>query len=384
MGKKHLGVLILMMGLSALPLAGCSKDKAKEPAPKPAAAAEKAAPQVLNIKVSEVQGKSVHRSVEAIGTLLPWDENIVNSEVPGIISKINYDLGDKVKSGTVLAVLDQKVPKLNLEDASAAHQTNVRALDKEEAKLNDAKTTLKRYEELFKQGMVSVSQFDSAKTQFDVANASVSEAEAKVVQSAAKLEVAKKRLADTMIKSPISGEVEKRYISVGQTVTESSKLFSVVSAGTLKFRGTVPEAAVPQIRTGQDVEVSVEAFRDKTFKGKLTRISPSVDTATRTLEIEATVPNPQGLLKPGFFAKGVILTKIEKNVSFVPEPALYSFVGITKVFVIADNVAHERQIKPGVRDGDMVEIIDKIKPGETIAVTNLSNLYDGAKVNIIK
>lgn len=363
---------------------GCSKEGPK----KTDAAAQKAsaqqAPQAINVKTATVEAKSVQRSVEATGTLLPWDENIVNSEVPGVVSKIFADLGDRVDEGETLAVLDQKVPKLNLEDAKASHQTNIKSLEKERARFIDAETTLKRYDELFKEGMVSVSQHDTAKTQYDVAAAQVRESEARVEQSAAKHDLAKKRLSDTIIRSPITGEIKKRYITVGQTIEDSTKLFSVVSVGTLKFRGTVAESFVPRIKNGQDVLITVEAFKDKTFKGRLNRISPSVDAETRTLEVEASVPNPKNMLKPGFFSRGMILTKTEDNVPFIPEAAVYSFVGITKVFVIDNGVARERLIKTGLRIGDSVEVIDRIKPGDVVATTNLSNLFDGVKVNVTK
>ncbi len=139
---------------------------------------------------------------------------------------------------------------------------------------------------------------------------------------------------------------------------------------------------MPRLKNGQPVEVAVDAYRDKTFKGRLTRISPAVDVKTRTLEVEASVPNPAGLLKPGFFAKGLILTNVEKGVPFVPSEAVYAFVGITKVFVIEDGVAREKLVNTGLREGSAVEVVDGIKPGQTVATTNLSALYDGVKVSV--
>lgn len=374
---KKLSILTIPLLLACFTLAGCSG----EPSKKAANAEEPVARQALAIKTAPVEGRSADRSVEAIGSLLPWDESIVGSEVSGTVEKVFADLGDRLKKGDALAMLDQREFKLSLDDAGAAHQTNLKVLDRENARLEDAGVTLKRYEELFKQGMVSTSQYDDARTRRDVAQAQLNEARSRLEQSASRVEAAKKHLADTYIRSPISGEVKKRFISVGEAVNPQTRLFTVVSTGTLKFRGAVSEAASPRIKTGQGMEIRVDAYKGQSFTGTLKRISPAIDAETRTLEIEAEVPNRHGVLKPGFFAKGAVLTARESGVPFVPEAAVYSFAGVTKVFVIADGAAHERQVRTGVRDGDMIEVIGDIKPGETVAVTGLPGLYDGAKVS---
>lgn len=375
--KDKVSLILPVAAAFILSFAGCSKEGPK----KPAAAAAKEAGQAITVKTARVESRPVARSVEATGTLNPWDEVIVGNDTPGTVDRIMADLGDRVAGGQTLAVLDRREATLNHDEAEAGLQTSLKSLDREKARALDAKTTLDRYDELFKTGMVSVSQHDNARTQFDVAEAQLHQSEAVVKQSEARLDLAKKRLADTVIKSPIAGEVKKRFVSVGENVKDKTQMFAIVSTGTLKFKGAVAEAFAPKLKSGQAVEVAVDAYRDRTFKGSLTRISPSVDVQTRTLEVEASVPNPKGLLKPGFFAKGTILTNVEKGVPFVPSEAVYIFVGITKVFVIEDGVAREKLINTGVRDRGFVEVVNSVKPGQTVATTNLSALYDGAKVN---
>lgn len=375
--RNRFSLILPVAAALMLSIAGCSKEAPKKDASAEAQKSQKAIP----VKTARVEARSITRSVEATGTLDAWDEVTVSNETPGTVEKVMADLGDRVKAGQTLAILDQREARLNYEDANAALQTSLKSLEKERARAFDAKTTLKRYDELFSTGMVSVSQHDNAVTQYDVAEAQAREAEAKVTQSKARVDLAMKRLSDTAIKSPITGEVKKRSISVGEAVKEKVQMFTVVSAGTLKFRGTVAESEAPRLKYGRPVEISVDAYRDKTFKGTLTRISPSVDPQTRTLEVEASIPNPSGLLKPGFFAKGLILTNVEKGVPFVPADAVYVFVGVTKIFVIDNGTAKERLVKTGVRDGGFVEIMDSVKPGQTVATTNLSVIYDGANVS---
>lgn len=371
----------LAISLLALPLiigAGCSGEKQKTDDSQKAAST----PQVLSVKTALVEAKTIERSVEAVGTLFALEEAVVSAEVTGRVQRVAADLGDRVKAGQALAVIDPTDLRLALDDAKSAHRTNVNALDKERARLADAETTLKRYDELYKKGMVSNSQFDAAKTQFDVAKAQLSEAEARAEQSKAKTDLARERLDDATIKSPIDGEVKERFISKGETIEANKRAFAVVSTGVLKFRGTVAETAVPHMKPGQAVMIAVEAFKDREFKGVLKRVSPAVDAETRTLAIEAEVPNVKGELKPGFFAKARIFTKKESGLPFAPESAVYSFVGINKVFVIKDGVAHEKTIKTGARDASLIEIVGDVKPGDTVASTNLANLFEGAKVNI--
>jgi membrane fusion protein, multidrug efflux system len=128
------------------------------------------------------------------------------------------------------------------------------------------------------------------------------------------------------------------------------------------------------------VRLGVEAFGARVFTGSVTRVAPAVDVSTRTLTIEARVPNAEGVLWPGFFARGNILVREDPAAVFVPSEAVTSLAGITKVFVIADGKAVERLVKPGTRQGTWVEIPQGVKAGDSVAVTNLGALFNGAPV----
>ena len=192
----------------------------------------------------------------------------------------------------------------------------------------------------------------------------------------------RKRLQDTDVVSPITGFVRKRLVNVGETFKEKTPLMSLVATHTLKLQGDVPERFAPQIEVGRTVRVEVEAFPGQTFPGAITRVSPTVDVESRSFGVEASVPNPKGVLKAGFFAKALILTGTGKNAPFVPEDAVASFAGIVKVYVIADGKAEERRVKTGVRQDSRVEILEGVKVGETVATSSLSQLATGTAVTI--
>ncbi len=362
--------------------AGCSGEaQKKEAAP--------AIERVIQVKTAMVEARRVERSVQAIGTIYPFDEAMVSSETAGTVDRIMVDLGDAVEAGDVLAVLDDAEARLNLAEAEAARNTAIKTVEKEEARRADAVASLKRYEELFKSGMASERDHDNAKTLHDVAVASASEATARLKQTEARAQLMKKRLYDTIIAAPISGEIRKRHVSKGESVRERVNLFTIVSKGRVKFRGTVPEPVAPDIKKGQRVWITVDAFKGRRFNATLERVSPSVDVDTRTLEVEAISPNEDASLKPGYFAKGVIIADDKAEAVFAPEAAIYSSAGVVKVFVIRGASAHEKLVKTISRQAasgmpGMIEIIGEVKAGEAVAVSNLHNLYDGAPISATK
>ncbi|MBI5344440.1 MAG: efflux RND transporter periplasmic adaptor subunit [Deltaproteobacteria bacterium] len=336
-------LLLIIAACAVITLPACGRDKDR---PKDASAANQAAPaKALTITTAEVAGKTIQRTVETTGTLEAWEEVVVSSEISGTVVRINADLGDKVQAGDMLAGLDQREARLVLDDAEAALQTSIKTVEKEKARSIDAETTLRRYDELFKAGMVPASQYDNVSTQRDVLQAAYNEALARRESSEARLSIAKKRLSDTVIKSPISGVVSRKMTSIGETVKEKTGMFVVVTSGNLKFRGTVSEVSVPHVRPGQDIVISVEAFPGRAFNGTLKRVSPAVSIETRSLEVEGVIPNDNGVLRPGFFATGTILTSKEDGVPFAPSAAVYTSAGVTKVFIIKEGAAIERLIK---------------------------------------
>jgi RND family efflux transporter MFP subunit len=360
------------------------------------------------VTVAQVGGQDVTRSVQIVGTLLPEEEVTLGTEVAATVAKVFVELGDRVQPGQLIVKLDDRAARLEVERQTATLQVAREALDRSrqvsetsranveraQAVLADARINLKRFEGLFGEGAISASQRDSAQTQHDVAVASLraseaqfesdraamKSAEASIEQAKVALEIARKLLQDTNIVSPINAFVRKRFVNVGDTFKEKTPLVSLVATENLKFQGDVPERFAPLITLGRRVQIEVEAYANQTFPSTITRISPSVDVESRSFTVESSVPNPKGLLKPGFFAKATILTGMEKNVPFVPEEAVASFAGIVKVYVIAEGKAEERRVKTGARTDGRVEILEGVKVGESVATSNLNQLATGTAV----
>ena len=359
----------------------CSREKSKEKGGVNQTL-ETPTEQVMTITTTSVATREVKRTVEMVGTLTGWEEVTVSNETPGTIERVLVDLGDKVKKGQRLVLLDQREAKLAIAQADANLQAAQKAVTQAKAEWRDADLHLQRVQQLHNEEIVATSQLDVAKARFDAIEAQVRAREADIDRFRAQVDLARKRLSDTEIVAPIAGEVRQRLVSTGETIKDKTPLIQLVITDPLKLQGMVPERFAPEIKIEQPVDLQVEAFAERTFPGVVVRVSPAVDVQTRSLALETKVPNTHGQLKPGFFAKGQIVTGVNPRAVFVPEEAVYTYVGINKAFVVQDGTVQERQVKLGVRQNGQLEITDGLRSGETVATSSLAQLYQGAKITV--
>lgn len=428
--RNCLVALAVLLGAVA-----CSRSDAQAPPPKAGAPAFKPVP----VNVAKAEARPVQRSVETVGSLVAWVETVVKTEQPGTVARLRVDLGDSVTQGKVLAEYDTREFQLAVDQAEAdllsSRQSYARAqatvasseaalrrvkdglsaLQAEVARTQSqaewSKSELDRNQELFRKELIAQRDVDSARNlyntalaqlqvtqnvlglhpeqvhiaeaQLDSDRAALRVAQAEVTRREAMLGIMRKRLEDTTIRAPFNGQIAKRHLNAGEYVKENTPVFTLVALDPLKYTGTVPERFSPELSTGQRVELTVEAYPGQTFAGQVTRVSPAVEVQTRSLALEGRVGNADNRLRPGFFTKGVVLTRKDATVAFVPAEAVVYFVGISKVYVVTNGKAEERLVKAGARQGALVEISDGVKPGETVATSNLSQLFNGAPIAVV-
>ena len=389
-----------------------------------------------SVTVARVEVRPVERTVDATGSLLPWEEVIVNTSVAGTVSRLLVDLGDRVQAGQVVAQLDPRELALGVEqaeagvgaarDALARARAQVEAgqaqleqvresrrsleadLNRTRAALEETHTNLERMRRLVGESLIAQRDVDIARTQYEVARAqheraqvdlgqfparvrvaeaqldsdrsAVRVAQADLRRREADLALARKKLSDVTLRAPITGAIARRHLNPGQYVLEDKPLFTIVRSDPLKFTGTVAEHASLEVRPGQLVRLRAEPLGGRQFGGRVTRVSPAIDVTSRTTQIEAEVPNAQGLLKPGLFARVSVVLRTDPDVVFVPETAVSYFAGITRVFVVAGGTAHARTVTLGARQDGLVEIVKGVKAGEQVATSGLGQLQDGGAV----
>src|SRR5574337_1115773 len=397
---RGIGLSLLLL----LPLLGCSREQAANSAPT-------AKEQSIAITVGPVEARDVMRRVEVVGTLEADEEVMVYAQVSGPVDKILVDLGDRVRAGQPLLQINQADFQLQVQKAEAILQqtrTRLGALDgrdilsddqqpvvrQAKANYDDAALWYERMQNLYKEGAVSRNDVDTAMAKRDALKAALDNALGQVRalrdqlrEQQAALDLARRNLQYTVIRAPIDGSIKERDVSAGQYIAggsmQNTKLLTLVRDDPLKLKASVPERFQGQIRPGQEVKVQVEAYPGREFSGTAKRVGPAVFTDTRTFPIEARVPNREGLLKPGSFGKARVEIRLDRGIPFIPEEAVYYFVGVTKAFVVKDGVAQERQITVGERQDGLVEIVEGLQPGEQVATSRLSQLSGGATVQVV-
>ncbi|MGB7217228.1 MAG: efflux RND transporter periplasmic adaptor subunit, partial [Vicinamibacterales bacterium] len=362
----------------------------------------------VNIETTTLKRVSIPRKVDLSGTLLSPDQARVSSEAAGIIREVVVQLGSEVKPGDVLVRLAPREIEIALERAeSALRQTEaqlgidgsagkqpppdeqIASVRQATANRDDARATMARAELLSSQGIMSKVDYQTAETRLKVADANYQAAldnvrslKAVLQDRRASYELAQKKLGDAVIKAPVAGSVAERLVQPGEFIRENTVVVTVVQMNPLKFKTAVQEKNAALIKTGQAVDFAVEAFPGRVFKGKVAYISPAVDQTTRTFVVEALVENNDRSLKPGFFAKGTVLTHTDDDVIAAPEATVSTLAGVSTVFVIEDGKARQQQVALGERQGDLVEILSGLKGNETIATSNLNQLATGTNVRV--
>ena len=332
---------------------------------------EKAKPErVINVKVWTTAKQTVQPFVEAVGTLKPNDEATISPEVDGIVSSIKVDEGSAVSKGMVLAVIKDTDYRLALNQALSARK-------QAEALLANVKIEYQRKEALLKDELVTKQQFDDVSTRVSVATQDLDRA-------TSALALARERLAKTTIRSPLNGLVRQRMVTSGDFVRTSMPILSIIQNDPLKLSFTVTEKDLTSIKLGQKVVFTVDAFPGSEFEGSLSILYPSLDERSRTLQVEALVPNGELTLKPGLFTRVKVYTSSPKEAVVVPITALLYEGTRIRVFVLDGNKASERAVQVGGKYGDMMEITEGLKAGETLIVVGQNQLTDGVKVNVVR
>jgi RND family efflux transporter MFP subunit len=360
------------------------------------------------VATTVVVKNSVRRSVDVVGTLTAVDQVTISSEAEGTVRAILADLGDRVKAGQVLIQLDNEKQQYTYQQQQAAlartlaqygapdpqHLPEIEKtpdVQKAKADLVQANQALARANELFSRTLISQQAHDDAQTavqskqaSYDSALQSARNLRASIQASEATMKLAGRQLRDTEIRAAFDGYVEKRLVNLGELVKAQMPVMAIVRLDPLKVTAELPEKMAPWISNGRPVELHVDAYRDRTFTGKVTRISPVVNPATRAFPFEAIVPNSDAALKPGTFTRVHVESGKVDDVLTLPYAALQYRYGVNRVFVVKGDRLAVRELQVGERLGDRIEIASGVKEGEQVAVTDVDTLADGALVAVTR
>lgn len=356
------------------------------------------------VKIVEVRQTPIVRSITVTGTLAAEEQVMLSLKVTGRLEQLLVDLGSPVSRGQLIARLTPTDFELRLGQADAAlQQARARlglptdgeddAVDVEQsslvrqsrASLDEARLQRDRIATFVGRGISAKADLDTANAQLLIAEGRYQDAleevrnrQAVLAQRRSELALARQQLSDTELKSPIDGVVRERHAVAGEYRAAGTPIVTVVRQHPLRLQLAVPERAAADVRPGQVVRVSVEGDPD-VYEGRVARLSPAITEGNRTLPIEAEVPNRDGRLRPGTFARADIVTREQPGI-VIPQAALVVFAGVEKVLTLKDGKAVEQRVRTGDRlPGERIEIVSGLDLGMHVIVEP-GGLADGVAV----
>jgi RND family efflux transporter MFP subunit len=318
----------------------------------------------------------------------PYQEVALHAKVAGYVKEISVDIGDRVKAGQVVAVLEVPELKDDLHKATAATQTAQQDAVRAQADADDAHLAFTRLAQVIKAhpGLVAQQDVDTAQARDQGAQASLAAARQRIEEAKANESKMNAMLDYCSITAPFDGVVTKRFADTGALVqagtasnVQALPVVALAEDDRLRLDFPVQESAVPDVRIGQPVEVTVSALGE-TFPAQVARFSGKIDTATRTMTTEVEIPNAQGRYTPGMYASVRLVLSSAKDALSVPIQALGGEDGKTVLVVGPDGKIEKRTVKTGLQTARRVQIADGLREGEKVVVAKGSQFQPGEKV----
>ena len=333
----------------AIAVGACSKSKAAAGGDGGSAGG---APMGLPVEVVVARMDTVRDEIAATGQIEAVQSIDLRPEVDGRIVEIVIREGQEVEQGT---------PLFKVDDAQLRAQ-----VAQLEAQRDLAQQALARAKDLAQQNASSTADLEKA--------------EAEMRSAQAQYDLQRIRLERTTVRAPFAGVVGQRYVSLGDYVTNSTKLASLHTVNPQRATFQVPERFARQLRPGQQVSFRVAAIAGRDFTGEVDFVDPVVQLPGRTILVKARVPNPARLLQPGMFIEARLVTAVRSQAIVVPEDAVVPAAGASFVWVVADGKVDRRKVTLGVRTPGFVEVMEGVKAGEQVVTGGLELLAPGAPV----
>ena len=361
-------------------ITACSKSDAgkKQATDKPPAAVE----------VRAVTTSGVSDGIEVTGSLEPKFSVDVKTQIPGLVSEVMVSEWVHVRKGQPLVRIDVAETEAQVKRAEAGIASARANLAQAQVAANRADRELARVLKLKESGLATQLAVDDARSETEAARARVGVAVAQITVSEEERRQGVARQAKGLVVAPFDGVVALREVNVGDLASDAAAakpIFRIVDNRLLNLTVTVPSVDSGRVKVGQALEFMVDSQAGRTFTGTVKYINPELSPADRSLKVVAEVRNVPEQLKGGLFVKGRIVTGTRSEVLQVPRSALASLDIQAKkgnLFIVANGTAHKREVLSGVVNGDMVEIVSGLKPGEQYVVRGGFNLQDGEKVAV--
>ena len=348
----------------------------------------------MPVEFAVVKRAPLAEQILIVGNLIGAATVEVVPKVNGRVETVNVKLGDSVRRGQMIAKVEDSEIQEQVRGAEASFQVAQATIRQREADLRLAKTNLDRSRSLVERQLLPQQTFDDTQARHEAAVAQLDLARAQFEQAKARLDELRITLNNTRVPSPVDGFVGKRYVDAGAFVGPNSPVASVVDIRTVRMVANLVEKDVKRVPAGTAAQVEVDAFPGERFAGRVSRVAPVFDPATRTAEMEIEVPNAGFRLKPGMYARVHLTVDTRADALTVPRNAVLEVEGRTGIFTAgaapagtsggpaqpAAMLAKFVPVETGIRDGELVEIRGGIQEGMQVITTGASALKDGDRI----
>lgn len=398
MQRKHIGILVGVLAVAVVAVVWLATSGRKVNAKQTVDDAAR------TVAVALVKRSPIVNSLTLSGAFRPYQQVDVHAKVAGFIRKIYVDVGDHVKTGQVLAILE--VPELSAQvaGAKANMQRYQDAIRRSQSEIQRAESTYAAYHTAYSRlkqasesrpGLIAEQELDDSmakdkesEAQTESARAALAESQSQLVSARTDLDRLSALEAYSHITAPFAGVVSKRYADTGALIqagtsssTQALPVVQLVEWSKLRLVVPVPESAVPQIHLGSVVQVRVGAL-NRTFEGRVARFADALDSQTRTMETEIDVENRDGTLVDGMYAETSLILSEKDGVLTVPIQAVQrEEFGASVLLVDREGRVQERPVKLGAEGNDQVEILSGLSEGDQVVIGNRSELRPGEKVH---
>lgn len=345
-------------------------------------AAKKGGGQVITVATAEARQGQVREEIQITGALRPKEQVDVTAKVTGRVENVHVNIGDRVRRGDLLAELEDLEIQQQVRRATAAQEVVRATLAQRRAELANAEADLERSRQLMEGGLIPRQEYESKQTSFRVVQAQVQLTQAQGEQAQAELNELRIRFEQMKIVSPIDGVIAERFVDVGAVISPATPVVRVVNLSTLVTRANVPEREVSKLRLGNRALVVVDAFGGTTFEGKVSRISPVMDAATRSALVEVEIPNRDGNLRAEMFARVTLDLATLRPALLVPREALVYRGPQAGVYVLSGRRAMFREVETGITQGNEVEVLANLAPGTTVVARGAAMVTEGATIQV--
>ncbi|MGE0464722.1 MAG: efflux RND transporter periplasmic adaptor subunit, partial [Vicinamibacterales bacterium] len=320
----------------------------------------------------------ISATLTVVGNLIGEQTVDVAPKTGGRLQSINVQLGDRVRRNQVIAKLEDLEIVEQVKQARASMEVAKATIRQREADLKVAEVNFERSKNLFGRQLLAKQALDDAESRYLSAQAQLDLAKAQTEQTGARLEELEINLRNTTIVSPVDGFVGRRNVDPGAWVSQNAPVVSVVDIARLRIVANVVEKDLRLVNAGDRAAVEVDAYPGETFNGRIARVSPVLDPATRTATMEVEIPNVDYRLKPGMYARVALTIEERENALLVPKVAVVDLEGRRGVFVAdAENKARFIPVKLGLEDAERIEIVEGLKAGDQIVTSGAGSLRVG-------